>query len=96
MRSDKQRALKLRLSGRSYNEISGLLRIGRLASLAGVPIPTVRFYINQGLIKPEGHTKGGFMLFNRDTIDKIKEIKKLQEEKRLRIAEIKRHLSGQN
>ena len=77
-------------------KISGLLRIGRLASLAGVPIPTVRFYINQGLIKPEGHTKGGFMLFNRDTIDKIKEIKKLQGEKRLMIAEIKRHLSGQN
>jgi len=34
MRSDKQRALKLRLSGRSYNEISGLLRIPK-STLSG-------------------------------------------------------------
>ncbi len=73
-------------------EVSGLLRIGRIAFLAGVPIPTVRFYINQGLIKPESHTKGGFMLFNRDVADRMKEIKRLQKEERLSIAEIKGRL----
>lgn len=70
-----------------------LLKIGQLAKAAGIPASAVRFYVEQGLIAPVAHSEGGFMLFNKIVVEKIKEIKKLQREKRLSIAEIKRRLA---
>lgn len=70
-----------------------LLQIGKVALLASVAVPTVRYYIEQGLIRPEGQSKGGFMLFDQKVVEKIKEIKRLQREERLSIAEIKRRLT---
>lgn len=67
-----------------------LLKIGEAASRANVPIPTVRYYVSQGLLKPQELSKGGFMLFNLESVERIKEIKRLQREKRLSISEIKR------
>ncbi|OGY24628.1 MAG: hypothetical protein A2172_05250 [Candidatus Woykebacteria bacterium RBG_13_40_15] len=78
--------------GLRYMVRGELLKIGKVASQVGLPIPTIRYYISQGLIKPQEYTKGGFMLFNRDVVDKIREIKRLQKEERLSIAEIKRQL----
>lgn len=70
-----------------------LLQIGKVATLANVAIPTVRYYIDQGFIKPETKSEGGFMLFDPKVVEKIKEIKRLQKEQRLSIAEIKKRLS---
>lgn len=70
-----------------------LLQIGKVASLANVAIPTVRYYIAQGLIEADSKSKGGFMLFNPKAVERIKEIKKLQKEERLSIAEIRRRLA---
>lgn len=66
-----------------------LLKIGDLAELAGVPIPTIRYYIQQRLIRPTTKTQGGFMLFIPRVADRVKEIKKLQKEDRLSIKDIR-------
>lgn len=71
-----------------------LLQIGKVASLANVPIPTIRYYIDQELIKSEEKTKGGFMLFSPKVIEKIKEIKRLQQEERLSIKEIRNKIEN--
>lgn len=67
------------------------LKIGQLAKAAGISASAIRYYVEQGLITPEAHSEGGFMLFNQDVVERIKEIKRLQKEERLSIAEIKRH-----
>jgi len=69
-----------------------LLQIGEVAQLASVPIPTIRYYLDQGLIKSSDKTKGGFMLFEPKVIEVIKKIKQLQKEKRLSIKEISEKL----
>lgn len=70
-----------------------LLKIGQLAKAAGISASAARFYVEQGLIIPEAHSEGGFMLFNQSVVEKIKGIKKLQREERLSIVEIKRRLA---
>jgi Fic family protein len=70
-----------------------LLKIGDLAELAEVPIPTIRYYIRQRLIRPTTKTQGGFMLFVPQIADRIRTIKKLQKEDRLTIKDIRRELT---
>lgn len=82
--------LPLITKGLRYVVRGELLKIGQVASQATLPIPTIRYYVTQGLINPQEHTRGGFMLFSRDVVDKIKEIKRLQKEERLSIAEIRK------
>lgn len=69
-----------------------LLQIGKIASLAAVSIPTVRYYVAERLIRPQGNSKGGFMLFSPKVVNKIKEIKRLQKEERLKIVEIRKKI----
>lgn len=69
------------------------LHIGKVAKAAGISTSAIRYWVKQGLITPVGHSEGGFALFSREIIDKIKEIKRLQQEERLSIAEIKRRLN---
>lgn len=69
-----------------------LLQIGKIASLANVAIPTVRYYIAQEIIKSDSKSKGGFMLFSPKVVEKIKEIKRLQQKERLSINEIRKRL----
>lgn len=70
-----------------------LLKIGQLAKATGISASAIRYYVEQGLITPEAHSVGGFMLFNQNAIKRIKEVKKLQREERLSIKEIKRRLA---
>ncbi len=70
-----------------------LLKIGDLATLADVPIPTVRYYIKQRLIRPTTRSQGGFMLFVPDVAERIKEIKKLQEEDNMSLDDIRKELT---
>lgn len=78
--------------GKGELKDKNLLQIGKVALLANVPIPTIRYYVDEGLVKPEEKTKGGFMLFSPKMVEKIKEIKRLQQEKRLSIKEIRNKL----
>lgn len=70
-----------------------LLKIGQLAKAAGISASGIRYYVEQGLVTPVAHSEGGFMLFNPRVVDKIQEIKRLQREERLSIAEIKKRLT---
>ena len=70
------------------------LKIGQVAKAAGVSTATVRYYVEQGLITPAGHSVGGFMIFDQKIIENIKEIKRLQKEERLSIKEIRSRLKG--
>lgn len=70
------------------------LKIGELGKAVGIPASTIRYYIEQGLITPDGHSQGGFMLFNPKILEKIKEIKRLKQEERLSIKEIRSKLEN--
>ena len=63
--------------------------IGTVAREAGVSIPTVRYYVSCGLIRPAQKSKGGFMQFDATTAIRIKKIKQWQRQERLTIEEIK-------
>lgn len=68
--------------------------IGKIAKLANVTIPTIRHYMAYGLIKPSERSHGGFLLFDRTTVERIKTIKKLQSENRLSLTEIREQLKN--
>ena len=54
------------------------LTIGKLASVSGVSVETVRFYERKGIIKqPEKH--GAYRLYSKDHIDRIYFVKRSQE-----------------
>lgn len=70
------------------------LKIGELKKAIGIPTSTIRYYVEQGLITPEGHSEGGFMFFGPKVVGKIREIKRLQQEERLTIKEIRNKLAN--
>lgn len=74
-----------------------LLKIGELAKISGESIPTLRYWTKQGLLKPAGHTAGGYQLYTPTMAERIAEIRQLQSEERLTIQEIKKKIttSGQ-
>lgn len=67
-----------------------LLKIGELAKEINKLPSTIHFYTQEGLLKPQSLTKGGYRLYERQyAIRTIKQIEKLQNQKRLTIEEIK-------
>ena len=70
-----------------------LLKIGQLAKLAEVSIPTIRHYLKLGLISYQAKSKGKYLLFSPQTANVVKEIRRLAIEKRLTLAEIKTKLT---
>lgn len=69
-----------------------LYKIGALAKAASETIPTIRYWTQEGLLKVAKFTKGGYALYDSSQIDKAKEVRYLQRELRLSIAEIKEKL----
>ena len=69
-----------------------LLRIGELAEAARETKPTIRFWTKEGLLEVAESTKAGYALYSTKMIEKAKEIRRLQNEERLSIAEIKERL----
>lgn len=55
-----------------------LLRIGQLAAESGVPIKTIRYYEDLGLLHPLRRTQGGFRLFSPSSITHLNLIKASQ------------------
>ncbi|MBI2611622.1 Fic family protein [Candidatus Gottesmanbacteria bacterium] len=66
-----------------------LMTIGKLAKESNETVSTIRYWTKEGLLKPSQISKGGYQLYNPDTIKIIKKIRKLQKEKRLTIQELK-------
>jgi MerR family transcriptional regulator, copper efflux regulator len=52
--------------------------IGAVAKASGVPIKTIRYYEELGLLKSSGRTEGGFRLFDSDIVTRLNFIKRAQ------------------
>jgi MerR family copper efflux transcriptional regulator len=59
--------------------VSNLLRIGELATQAGVSIRTVDYYTQLGLLHAAERTGGGFRLYDPAAVDTITTVKQLEE-----------------
>jgi DNA-binding transcriptional MerR regulator len=55
-----------------------LKQIGSVAKESGVPIKTIRYYEELGLLRASGRTEGGFRLFNSDVFARLHFIKRSQ------------------
>lgn len=52
--------------------------IGSVAKESGIPIKTIRYYEELGLLKTTGRTEGGFRLFSADVFSRLSFIKRSQ------------------
>ncbi|HEY9831628.1 MAG TPA: heavy metal-responsive transcriptional regulator [Stenomitos sp.] len=69
-----------------------LKQIGSIAKESGIPIKTIRYYEELGLIQASGRTEGGFRLFRSDVFARLSFIKRAQS-LGLSLAEIKEFLA---
>ncbi|MBI3759401.1 MAG: heavy metal-responsive transcriptional regulator [Deltaproteobacteria bacterium] len=58
---------------------SSALRIGEVALRSGVSIDTVRYYERMRLLPAAPRTEGGFRLFSKETVERVRFIKQAQE-----------------
>lgn len=54
------------------------LKIGEVARRSGLPIKTIRFYSEEGLIHPIGRSEGGYRLFSEDVFAELTLIRTLK------------------
>ncbi len=54
------------------------MKIGEIASEAGVTVDTVRFYERVGVLPPPARTESGYRDYERDTVERIKLTRELQ------------------
>jgi DNA-binding transcriptional MerR regulator len=62
-------------------ETEKLLRIGELAEASGVPVPTIKHYLREGLLPEPVKTSRNMAYYPAEFVDRIKLIKQLQEER---------------
>jgi DNA-binding transcriptional MerR regulator len=67
----------------------GLMRISEIARAAGVSLPTIHYYIREGLLSPSLKTAQNMAYYSPDCIDEIRLIKELQTKKYLPLSVIK-------
>jgi DNA-binding transcriptional MerR regulator len=65
------------------------LQIGEVADRTGVTQRTLRFYEERGLLKAPSRMEGGFRLYSEEDVDRVEQIKRLQNLLGLTLAEIK-------
>ena len=72
---------------------SGFLTIGEMAKAAGVPVSTIRYYTDIGLLDVKAKTESGYRLYNKQISLKIIHlIKPSFERRRSSLTEIKKSL----
>jgi len=54
------------------------LRIGQVAQASGLPVKTVRFYSDEGLIHAVGRSQGGYRLFDPTVVAELRLIRALR------------------
>lgn len=72
-----------------------LLRMGELAEASGVPAATIKHYLREGLLPKPVKTSRNMAWYSPDYVDRIKLIKRLQEERYLPLKVIKRILKSE-
>jgi DNA-binding transcriptional MerR regulator len=65
------------------------LRIGELAEASGVPVPTIKHYLREGLLPEPVKTSRNMAYYSPEFVDRIKLIKQLQEERFMPLKAIK-------
>jgi DNA-binding transcriptional MerR regulator len=68
---------------------NGLLRMRELAAASGVPAPTIKHYLREGLLPEPVKTSRNMAYYPPDFVDRIKLIKRLQEERFMPLKAIK-------
>jgi Fic family protein len=71
---------------------SKLLKIGELAKETNETIHTLRYWTKMGLLKVTNYSEGGYQLYSPEMIKQVKEIRRLQKDKRFSLTEIKKEL----
>ncbi len=66
-----------------------LLKIGELAEASGVPVPTIKHYLREGLLPEPVKTSRNMAYYLPEFVDRIKLIKQLQEERFMPLRAIK-------
>jgi len=66
------------LRGSLSLEISPGLRIGEVSKRTGLPVKTIRFYCDQGLLQPSGRSDAGYRLFDQDNLAELTIIRALR------------------
>ncbi|MCO6004169.1 MerR family transcriptional regulator [Actinoallomurus purpureus] len=57
----------------------GLYTIGRVARLSGLPVPTIRYYSDEGLVPPVGRSPGGYRLYDDEALSRLELVRTLRE-----------------
>ena len=65
------------------------LQIGEVAERTGVTQRTLRFYEERGLLRPPSRMEGGFRLYSEEDVERVGQIRRLQNLLGLTLAEIK-------
>ena len=72
---------------------NNLIKIGELARRFSVLPSTIHFYTQEGLLKADSVSRGGYRLYDADkAMSRLRKIVWLQSKKRLTIGEIKKLL----
>lgn len=70
------------------------LKIGEVAKLSDELPSTIRWWTSQGLLTVVDKTKGGLFLYPENAVETARAIRKMQQEQRMKIEEIKAVLNG--
>jgi MerR family transcriptional regulator, copper efflux regulator len=57
---------------------TGLLQIGQVAERTGLSLRTIRFYEENGLVRPTTRSDGGFRLYSEDDVARLEVIKRMK------------------
>lgn len=71
-----------------------LLKIGELAKATSETTATIRHWTKEGVLDVAGQSPGGYQLYAPAMIARIEEIRRLQSEERLTLAELKQRLKS--
>jgi DNA-binding transcriptional MerR regulator len=66
-----------------------LLRVGELSEASGVPVPTIKHYLREGLLPEPVKTSRNMAYYPPEFVDRIRLIKRLQEERYLPLKAIR-------
>jgi DNA-binding transcriptional MerR regulator len=77
------------IGGISAHRPQELLRMGELAAASGVPAPTIKHYLREGLLPEPVKTSRNMAYYPPEFVDRIKLIKRLQEERFMPLKAIK-------
>lgn len=54
------------------------MQIAELAAQASLPVRTVRYYADRGLIKPARRSAGGYRIFDEDSVRQLRFVRRLR------------------